>query len=60
MPHSGAAENGAPIIGMDLGDIAQALREAVGSAQPAYRAKQVYQAIYRTGAADFVQISTLP
>ena len=41
---------------MDLAD----LREALGAGQPAYRAKQVYDAIYRRQAADLVQISTLP
>jgi 23S rRNA (adenine2503-C2)-methyltransferase len=45
-----------PLVGMDLGD----LREALGSDHPGYRAKQVYQAIYRGQASDFVQISTLP
>ncbi len=32
-----------PLVGMDLAD----LREALGADQPAYRAKQVYEAIYR-------------
>jgi 23S rRNA (adenine2503-C2)-methyltransferase len=41
---------------MDLAD----LREALGSDQPAYRAKQLYEAIYRGQASDLVQISTLP
>jgi 23S rRNA (adenine2503-C2)-methyltransferase len=45
-----------PLVGMDLAD----LREALGSAQPGYRAKQVYQALYRGQAGEFVQISTLP
>jgi len=45
-----------PLVGMDLGD----LREALGPGQPGYRAQQLYQAIYRGQAADFVQISTLP
>jgi 23S rRNA (adenine2503-C2)-methyltransferase len=45
-----------PLVGMDLAD----LREALGAGQPPYRAKQVYQAIYRQQASDFVQISTLP
>lgn len=45
-----------PLVGMDLGD----LREALGSGQPGYRAQQIYQAIYRGQASDFVQISTLP
>ena len=41
---------------MDLAD----LREALGPTQPRYRAKQLYEAIYRGEASDFVQISTLP
>ncbi len=45
-----------PLVGMDLAD----LREALGSAQPGYRAKQIYQALYRGQASEFVQISTLP
>ena len=45
-----------PLVGMDLAD----LREALGSAQPGYRAKQVYEALYRGQASEFVQISTLP
>ena len=45
-----------PLVGMDLAD----LREALGSNQPGYRAKQVYEAIYRGQASDLVQISTLP
>src|SRR5271168_4851371 len=45
-----------PIVGMDLAD----LREALGSDQPPYRAKQLYEAVYRGQASDFIQISTLP
>jgi 23S rRNA (adenine2503-C2)-methyltransferase len=45
-----------PLVGMDLAD----LREALGAGQPGYRAKQVYEAIYRRQASDLVQISTLP
>jgi 23S rRNA (adenine2503-C2)-methyltransferase len=45
-----------PFVGMDLTD----LREALGPDQPGYRAKQIYEAIYRGQAADLVQISTLP
>jgi 23S rRNA (adenine2503-C2)-methyltransferase len=41
---------------MELTDI----REALGPAQPGYRAKQLYEAIYRGQASDFVQITTLP
>jgi 23S rRNA (adenine2503-C2)-methyltransferase len=44
------------ILGMDLADI----REMLGPGQPGYRARQLYQAIYRGGASDLVQITTLP
>ena len=45
-----------PLVGMDLAD----LREALGPGQPGYRAKQIYEALYRQQAYDLVQISTLP
>jgi len=45
-----------PLVGMDLAD----LREALGPELPPYRAQQVYQALYRGGACDLVQITTLP
>src|ERR1035437_6692595 len=45
-----------PLVGMDLA----ALREALGPDQPAFRAKQIYEAIYRQQASDPIQISTLP
>jgi 23S rRNA (adenine2503-C2)-methyltransferase len=41
---------------MELTDI----REALGPGQPAYRAKQVYDALYRRQTTDLVQITTLP
>jgi len=44
------------IVGMDLGDLA----EALGSEQPAYRAKQIYDAVYRGSASDFSQMTSLP
>ena len=44
-----------PVLGMDLADLGALL-----PGQPAYRAKQLYQAIYREGAADLDQITTLP
>ena len=44
------------LVGMDLPDI----REALGPEQPAYRARQIYEAIYRRGASDLVQITGLP
>ncbi|HLK46771.1 MAG TPA: 23S rRNA (adenine(2503)-C(2))-methyltransferase RlmN [Bryobacteraceae bacterium] len=45
-----------PLVGMELPE----LQEALGPDQPAYRARQLYEAIYRGQAADLVQISTLP
>jgi 23S rRNA (adenine2503-C2)-methyltransferase len=45
-----------PIVGMDLAD----LLDALGPEQPAYRARQVYDAVYRRGASQLVQITTLP
>ena len=45
-----------PLVGMDLTD----LREALGPDQPGYRSRQIYEALYRGQATDFVQISTLP
>ena len=45
-----------PIVGMELEDI----REALGGAQPPYRAKQIYEAVYREQVAEFVQITSLP
>ena len=45
-----------PLVGMDLTD----LREALGPDQPGYRARQIYEALYRGQATDLVQISTLP
>jgi len=45
-----------PLVGMELPEI----REALGPEQPAYRAKQIYDALYRGQTADLVQIRTLP
>ena len=36
------------------------LREALGPEQPAFRARQIYEAIYKQQAADPIRISTLP
>jgi 23S rRNA (adenine2503-C2)-methyltransferase len=52
MPQSSAG----PLIGMDLAD----LTEALGSQQPAFRARQLYQALYQTQTYDLLQISNLP
>ena len=45
-----------PLVGMELSDI----REALGPGQPSYRAKQIYDALYRGQSSDLVQIRTLP
>ncbi|HEX3878170.1 MAG TPA: 23S rRNA (adenine(2503)-C(2))-methyltransferase RlmN [Bryobacteraceae bacterium] len=45
-----------PIVGMDLAD----LREVFGPTEPAYRAQQIYDAVYRRQTAELVQITTLP
>src|SRR5690242_1861678 len=44
------------LVGMELSDI----REALGPAAPAFRARQVYEGLYRQQVSDLVQISTLP
>src|SRR5215468_3180439 len=44
------------IVGMELPDI----REALGPGEPGYRAKQIYDAVYREQVSDFVQITSLP
>lgn len=49
-----------PLVGMDLPDLRDALRDALGPDQPGYRARQIYEAIYRGQAPDLVQITTLP
>ena len=45
-----------PLIGMELSD----LRDALGPEQPSFRARQVFDALYRQQVADLSQISTLP
>jgi 23S rRNA (adenine2503-C2)-methyltransferase len=44
------------IVGMELTDIQQAL----GSAEPAFRARQIYEAVYRRRVSDLAEISNLP
>ncbi len=41
---------------MDLGE----LREALGPGQPAFRARQIYEALYRGQVSSLAEISTLP
>ncbi len=45
-----------PLVGMDVSD----LREALGPEQPPYRARQLYDALYRGETCDLVQITALP
>ena len=44
------------IVGLELPD----LQEALGESQPTFRARQVYDAVYRQKVTDLVQITTLP
>src|SRR5271156_4780331 len=44
------------IVGMELTDIQQAL----GSAEPAFRARQIYEAVYRRRVTALTAISNLP
>ena len=44
------------LVGLELPD----LQEALGDDQPAFRARQIYDAVYRQKVSDLVQISTLP
>ena len=48
------------IVGMEVADIQTALERASGAAQPAFRARQVYEAVYRHRVADLGAISNLP
>jgi 23S rRNA (adenine2503-C2)-methyltransferase len=54
-----------PLVGMDLTDLNEALGETNGETKggtkgETYRARQIYQAIYRGHANTLVEISTLP
>jgi 23S rRNA (adenine2503-C2)-methyltransferase len=44
------------LLGMDLAEI----RDVLGPAQPQFRARQVYEGLYRQKADDLIQISSLP
>jgi 23S rRNA (adenine2503-C2)-methyltransferase len=44
------------IVGLELPD----LQEALGSSVPAFRARQVYDAVYRQKVTDLLQITSLP
>jgi len=47
---------GQTLVGMDLSD----LRTLIGSEQPTYRARQLYDALYRKPVANLSEISSLP
>ena len=44
------------LLGMELSEI----RQALGPGEPEFRARQVYEALYRTQVPDLIQITTLP
>src|SRR5579859_5796520 len=44
------------LLGMEVAE----LRQAIGSSQPEFRARQVYHALYSEKVGDLTQISTLP
>src|SRR5271165_3330254 len=44
------------IVGLELPD----LQSALGPEQPAFRARQLYDAVYRQRVAELVQITSLP
>jgi 23S rRNA (adenine2503-C2)-methyltransferase len=44
------------IVGLELPD----LQETLGQDQPAFRARQIYDAVYRQKVSDLVEITTLP
>jgi adenine C2-methylase RlmN of 23S rRNA A2503 and tRNA A37 len=44
------------IVGMELTDI----RQALGAAEPTFRARQIYEAVYRRRVTDLAAISNLP
>jgi 23S rRNA (adenine2503-C2)-methyltransferase len=43
------------IVGLEVGDLQRVLE-----GQPAFRARQIYEAVYRERVSDLVQITTLP
>ncbi len=47
---------GQPLVGMDLSD----LQRLLGPEQPTYRARQLYDALYRQQVADLSEVSSLP
>ncbi|MGH9663994.1 MAG: 23S rRNA (adenine(2503)-C(2))-methyltransferase RlmN, partial [Bryobacteraceae bacterium] len=45
-----------PLVGMDVADI----RSLLGPDEPRFRARQIYEALYRRRVEDFARLSTLP
>ena len=49
------------LVGLELADIQQALgQDLVGKDEPGFRARQIYDAVYRQKVSDLHEISTLP
>jgi len=48
------------IVGMEVADIQAALDQSTGTTQPAFRARQIYEAVYRRRVPDVASISNLP
>ncbi len=48
------------LLGMEVPELQAALVAAAGSSQPAYRARQLYSALYRQKVSDVQQVSALP
>ncbi len=55
-PHAKIIFMPQPIVGMELSD----MRQILPPDQPAYRAQQIYRAVYQQKVADLVEITTLP
>ena len=55
-----AQSSSQPLVGMDLIQIRDLVGQTAGPSEPAFRAKQIYQAIYRSQARSFEEISSLP
>ncbi len=51
---------GLNLIGMDLAEMEAMLGEVSGGAQPRFRARQIYDAVYRQRVAGLADITNLP
>jgi 23S rRNA (adenine2503-C2)-methyltransferase len=52
--------SGLKLIGMDLAEMEEMLGEVSGGAQPRFRARQIYDAVYRQRVTDLADITNLP